>query len=200
MGFVFSLCELNSNILVSGSSDNTLRFWDYVNYKKLKANEDKELGYTYAIAKINDKEIAVGSLYNYGLIRIYNWVDSIQKECTHVLKGHKSEIYGFVLSEDKTTLFSCSYDKTIKIWNLSDYTCIKTLEGHSDRVWNILLFRPDILCSVSGDSLIKFWDIESGRCIHTLHGNKYIIFQAIISKKGVFVSVGNDKIVRFWRG
>jgi len=129
---------------------------------------------TWAIVKINEKEIAVdSSKYNeYGHIRIYNWVDSIQKECTHVLKGHTSNIFGLILSEDKTTLFSGSEDKTIKIWNLSNYTCIKTLEGHSKWVSNILLFRPCILCSVSGDSLIKFWDIESGKCIHTLHGHK----------------------------
>jgi len=62
-GFVLSLCELNSNILVSGGSyrDKTLRFWDYVKYKPYKTIQDKELGYTFAIAKINEKEIAVGS-------------------------------------------------------------------------------------------------------------------------------------------
>jgi len=104
-----------------------------VKYKPYKTIQDKELGYTFAIAKINEKEIAVGSSSsNYGHIRIYNWVDSIQKKCTHVLKGHKSYIFSLILSEDKTSLISCSYDKTIKIWNLSNYTCIKTLEGHAD--------------------------------------------------------------------
>jgi len=58
---VYSLCELNSNILVSGSFDNTLRFWDYVKYKPYKTIQDWELRYTYAIAKINEKEIAVDS-------------------------------------------------------------------------------------------------------------------------------------------
>ena len=148
-----------------------------MNYKQIKTIQDKKLGSTLAIAKINEKEIAVDSsvLYEYGHIRIYNWVDSIQKECTHVLKGHKSHIYGLILSEDKTALISCCGDKTIKIWNLNNYTCIKTLEGHSKWVSNILLFRPSILCSVSGDSLIKFWAIESGKCIHTLHGHKGFI-------------------------
>ena len=38
---VLSLCELNSKILVSSSYlDNTLRFWDYVNYKLYKTIED----------------------------------------------------------------------------------------------------------------------------------------------------------------
>jgi len=93
-GWVCSLCELHSNILVSGSlGDKTLRFWDYVKYKPYKTIHDKELQDIWAIAKINEKEIAVdssGSVYNvYGHIRIYNWVDSIQKQCSHVLKGHK---------------------------------------------------------------------------------------------------------------
>ena len=141
------------------------------------------------------------SVYNeYSHIRIYNWVDSIEKECTHVLKGHKSDIRSLILSEDKITLISCSDDKTIKIWNLSNLTCIKTLEGHSSWVFNILLFRPGILCSASCDSLIKFWDIKSGRCIHTLHGHKESIKQAVISNNGELISVCLDKIVRFWRG
>jgi len=156
---------------------------------------------TWAFVKIKEKEIAVGSSSsNYGHIRIYNWVDSVQKQCSHVLKGHKLDINCLILSEDKTTLISCSNDHTIKIWNLSNYTCIKTLEGHSHYVLNILLFRAGILCSVSYDSLIKFWDIESGKCIHTLHGHKGSIHQAVISNHGELVSVGKDNIVRFWRG
>jgi len=111
-GWVLSLCELNSNILVSGSfDDQTLRFWDYVKYKQIKTIQDKELRDTNAIAKINEKEIAVGSSsYEYGHIRIYNWVDSIQKQCSHVLKGHTSDIRCLILSEDKTSLISCSWD------------------------------------------------------------------------------------------
>jgi len=58
---VLSLCELNSNILVSCSYDITLRFWDYVKYNPYKTIHDKELEDTWANAKINEKEIAVGS-------------------------------------------------------------------------------------------------------------------------------------------
>ena len=29
---------------------------------------------------------------------------------------------------------SCSEDKTIKIWDLDDFSCIKTLTGHNDDV------------------------------------------------------------------
>jgi len=56
-----SLCELNSNILVSGSRDETLRFWDYVKYKPYKTIQDWYLWWIFAIAKINEKEIAVDS-------------------------------------------------------------------------------------------------------------------------------------------
>jgi len=46
----------------------------------------------------------------YGEIRIYNWVDFIHKKCTHVLKGHKSNIRSIILSYEKSTLISCSAD------------------------------------------------------------------------------------------
>jgi len=108
-----------------------------VKFKPYKTIKDKKLEYIYDIAKINENEIAVSSSkYNkYGDIRIYNWVDSSQNVCTHVLKGHKSSINCLILSEDKATLITCSHDRTIKIWSLSNYTCIKTLKRHSRSVY-----------------------------------------------------------------
>ena len=41
------------------------------------------------------------------------------------------------LSENK--IVSCSDDKQIKIWNLTDQTCIKTVEGHYAKINCILL-------------------------------------------------------------
>jgi len=42
---------------------------------------------------------------------------------------------------DKFNLISCSgfHDKKIKLWNISDYECIKEFFGHSNSIYNLQL-------------------------------------------------------------
>lgn len=58
-------------------------------------------------------------------------------------------------------IVSCSYDKTIKIWELATDDCIKTLLGHSDYVFCIANNRIASYC---------IWDVESGDCVKILNG------------------------------
>ena len=41
---------------------------------------------------------------------------------------------------DKVHIVSGSYDKTIKVWDASDGTCVKTLRRHSDMVYSVSTF------------------------------------------------------------
>jgi len=116
----------------------------------------------------------------------------------NVLKGHTNSITGLLLSEDY--LLSCSEDKTIKIWLLSQGTCVKTFLGHKNSVKRICLFQKGIFSSASSDSTIKFWSIKKGSCIHTLVGHVGCVNDITVIGNGTLVSGGDDKIVRFWNG
>ena len=50
-------------------------------------------------------------------------------KCINVLKGHSCEIWDLQLTaNDKNNqLISCSEDKLIKIWDLDNGVCLKTL-------------------------------------------------------------------------
>ena len=67
-----------------------------------------------SIIPINKDELAVGCLY--GDIKAYDLTTTKHK---FTLKGHTDDVYDLILSEDKMTLFSGSYDKTIRAWSLS---------------------------------------------------------------------------------
>ena len=47
-----------------------------------------------------------------------------------ILKGHKDHVEKVILLNNNC-LCTCSYDKTIKIWDLKTTNCINTLVGHS---------------------------------------------------------------------
>ena len=66
-------------------------------------------------------------------------------------------------------LVSCSGDRTIKIWDLTEGCCTKTLVGHSGVVSSIRINRlNNTLASCSQDGTIKTWDPKTGECINTI--------------------------------
>ena len=74
---------------------------------------------------INEEDIAVGSEFNF---KIYNL--KLQK-CTKTVSGHNGLIRDLLLSNDLQKLFSGSDDKSIKMWDVQTFKCLKTFKGHS---------------------------------------------------------------------
>jgi WD40 repeat protein len=58
----------------------------------------------------------------------------------HSLEGHQNTINN-VIPYSHNKLISCSYDKTIKVWDLITGECLKTLEGHTESVCPFKVFR-----------------------------------------------------------
>lgn len=70
-------------------------------------------------------------------------------------------------------LASSSTDKTIKIWNLSDYSCINTFEGHLASVLRIqwVYFGTHVI-SAGADGLVKFWNLKTSECLNTINAHE----------------------------
>jgi WD40 repeat protein len=74
-------------------------------------------------------------------------------------------VINIIIYGDK--LISCSEDKTIKIWNLKNYSEGEvTLEGHTDRIRNMITYG-DYLISCSGDKSIKIWNLKYYQLLYT---------------------------------
>ena len=74
---------------------------------------------------------------------------------------------------DGQTLASSSADHRVKFWNSSSGQCLKTLQGHTARVWSVV-WSPDgqILASGSADETIKLWDVNTGECLKMLRADR----------------------------
>ena len=53
-------------------------------------------------------------------------------KCVKTLEGHEDNVR--VLAVGETCMFSGSWDKTIRVWDLRTLECIKVLEGHTEAV------------------------------------------------------------------
>ena len=111
------------------------------------------------------------------------------------LEGHTACVNSVAFS-GAGMLASGSFDKTIKLWNISTKQCEKTLEGHTKNVWCVA-FNHDskLLASVSEDRTIKLWDISTMNCIKTLTRHGGPIWSVAFNGVGNMLACGNNKTI-----
>ena len=82
-------------------------------------------------------------------------------EISQKLEGHNREINVLCLSNNGRYLFSGSGDKTIRVWDTTNWECVKILEGHKWLVNSLITDSNDkYLYSGGWDSEILKWDLE----------------------------------------
>ncbi|XP_061344007.1 protein JINGUBANG-like [Gastrolobium bilobum] len=101
-------------------------------------------------------------------------------------------------------IYSGSWDKTLKIWRLSDFKCLESIKAHDDAV-NGLVACKGIVYSASADGKIKAWGRgkNTSHCLKgILEGHKDVSFNSVIvSDDGKWVYGGSsDGFVMGWEG
>eukprot|EP01100_Stratorugosa_tubuloviscum_P015993 TRINITY_DN984_c1_g1_i1.p1 TRINITY_DN984_c1_g1~~TRINITY_DN984_c1_g1_i1.p1 ORF type:complete len:468 (+),score=208.57 TRINITY_DN984_c1_g1_i1:85-1488(+) len=76
---------------------------------------------------------SVRDLYFQSAARIKSWQPNLNPFKSHQrLTGHAQGVWSINLDSDLNTLFSCSCDSIVKVWNLNDYNCVSTFEHAGD--------------------------------------------------------------------
>ena len=136
--------------------------------------------------------------------RIILW-DTLTSTSIHTLKGHTDIINDLELISNKR-LASCSDDKTIKIWNLSDLAnrkerislLEKTLLGHESGVICLQYFNNDILLSGGSDNLVIVWDLINYDIKYKLSGHSDWVYCLEMLSNNLFASGSFDSTIRIW--
>jgi WD40 repeat protein len=122
----------------------------------------------------------------------------IQEISEGILSGHSSCVcYVSLLSDGR--LVSTSFDKTIRIWNISNVTCEKVLSDDT-MVYQVIELSIGRLAS-KGEA-IKIWNIATGACERTLvQGWKGVIYMSVLSD-GRLASASScasdDTTIKIW--
>ena len=81
-------------------------------------------------------------------------------------------------------------DNTLKLWDLTIGTELKTLTGHTDYI-NAIAITLDAQRAISAsyDNTLKVWDLESGKAIATFIGDG-ALFCCTVAPDGVTIVAG----------
>jgi WD40 repeat protein len=74
-----------------------------------------------------------------------------------IVGKHEGAI-NFIISLPNNFIASSSNDKTIKIWDINNNICMKSLDGHKGDVNCLALLSNGIIASSSSDCTIRIWN------------------------------------------
>lgn len=209
--------------LVTGSQDMTVKKWDIPRQVQKKAKaaftrkaHDKDInaldvnptGQLFASAS-QDKTVKIWSVAEgevQGILRGHKrgvWSVRFAPVNTPKIHGDKGDVAG------KGLILTGSGDKTVKIWSLSDYACVRTFEGHSNSILKVAWLSQHAegdkskrvqFASAAGDGLVKVWEANSGETETTLDNHEDRVWALTVHPKtNMIVSGGADSTVTFWK-
>ncbi|XP_028779087.1 protein JINGUBANG-like [Neltuma alba] len=227
-GHIYSLAA-SGDLLYTGSDSKNIRVWKNLQeFSGFKSNS----GLVKAII-ISDRKIFTG--HQDGKIRVWkvspknpsvhkragtlpslkdifkssikpsNYVE-VKKNRTALWIKHCDAVSCLSLSMDKTILYSASWDRTIKVWRLSDSKCMESISAHDDAVNSVVCGLDGMVFSGSADGTVKGWRREpQGKgtkhvAAQTLLKQEFAVTSLAVDPTGSIVYGGSsDGIVNFWK-
>eukprot|EP00727_Mastigamoeba_balamuthi_P012224 m51a1_g7624 putative f-box wd repeat-containing protein 7-like (502) ;mRNA; r:305063-307285 len=96
------------------------------------------------------------------------------------------------------TLVSSSTDCTIRVWDLKNSCCKRTLVGHTGPLWCIQVYKARQIVSSASDQTIRLWDVETGECLKKLEGHTHHVRWVEVYDDDTLVSASGDQTIKVW--
>ncbi|RJP26021.1 MAG: tetratricopeptide repeat protein [Candidatus Abyssobacteria bacterium SURF_5] len=180
---------------LSGSDDYVLRLWEIRSGECLRLFQGHTDNLT-SVAFSPDGRFALSGSQD-GSIRVLD-VNSGQKLVNNSLRylNRFTEPVKFVAFSPDGRFVLSAGDKTLQVWNMDTWQCLRMLE-----VVSPVAISPDGRFALSGskDRTLRLWDIIGGECLRTFKGEICNVNSLAYSSDGRFVLSGSeDKSVRLW--
>ncbi|CAL1410931.1 unnamed protein product [Linum trigynum] len=118
---------------------------------------------------------------------------------------HSDAVSCLCFNEDRTLLYSASWDRNFKVWRLSDSKCLESVSAHDDAVNSVVTTLEGLVFTGSADGTVKVWKREqhgkSTKHPHqqTLLKQESAVTALAVNPDGSLVYCGSsDGIVNFW--
>ena len=190
--------------MFTGSQDRTIKMWDVselpiqfddnqtvVHCKSLMTHKAHEKDINALDVAPNDRFLVSGSQDRTAKVYEIQYTigsgGSVRGELKLIgtCKGHKRGVWSVRFSRAERILATGSGDKSVKLWSLDDFSCVKTFEGHTNSVLRVDFLNNGLqLVSSASDGLVKLWNIKEEECITTLDNHEDKVCFIFILKSG----------------
>jgi len=190
--------------IYSGAKDNSLIKWDVESGAKTILKEKwngKVIPRTQSIegevlsvaVSYDGKYIASGGRDNF--VRIYDSRSDSEIKC---FAGHRDAVSSLCFQKDTYTLFSGSFDRCVKHWDLNEMGYIETVFGHQDSIYAIDCWVKEKPVTSSGDRSVRLWKIaEESHLVFKGHNSSIDCVQYLMDD--IFLSAGQDGSIKMWK-
>ncbi|XP_073146682.1 protein JINGUBANG-like [Henckelia pumila] len=229
-GHIYSLAA-SGDFLYTGSEKKHLRVWrNLKDYSGLKSGS----GLVKAIVVLGDK-IFTG--HHDGKIRIWrflgdkrmayerignlpttrdlltksidprNYVE-VKRNRTGPWIKHHDAVSCMSVDVDRGLLYSGSWDKTLKVWRISDSKCLESIQAHKDAVNSVVAAFDGLVFTGSADGTVKSWRSETAAAgrnrtkhvtVEVLLKQHHAVTSLAANQEAAAVYAGSsDGLVNFW--
>lgn len=200
--------------VVTGSQDRTIKKWDLSKLGSVQGDKPHNPKAVYTrrahekdinSLDIDPSSIIFASASQDKTVKIY---DADEGSAIGILRGHKRGVWSVRFAPQNTPIINsdagtstsrgvvatASADKSVKLWSLSDYSCLLTFEGHTNSVLKVIWLPPPqvskaqnddedeeeassgknaiqtrpLIASAAADGLVKIWSPYTGELETTL--------------------------------
>ncbi|KAJ4868590.1 Transducin/WD40 repeat-like superfamily protein [Raphanus sativus] len=191
-GLVKAIVITGDNRIFTGHQDGKIRVW--------RGSKTRTGGYSRIGSLPTLKEFLTKS------VNPKNYVEVRRRK--NVLKiRHYDAVSSLSLNEELGLLYSGSWDKTLKVWRLSDSKCLESIQAHDDAINTVAAGFDDLLFTGSADGTLKVWRRElRGR------GTKHFLVNVLMKEESALTALAvnltasvvycgsSDGTVNFWEG
>ena len=196
--------------MFTGSQDRTIKMWDLsgvpliaegaeeVKCKSLTTHKAHEKDINSLDVSPNDRLLASGSQDRTTKVYEIDYVTGSggkaprgEVKLLGTCKGHKRGIWNVRFSRTERVLATGSGDKTVKLWSLEDFSCVKTFEGHTNSVLRVDFINAGMqLVSAASDGLVKLWNVREEECVTTMDNHEDKVGQGLHIEVIILTSLG----------
>lgn len=182
-------------LLVSGSSDGTVRVWNFKTGHCLHVLRGHANWVRSVAFSPDGKTIASGS--EDSSIRLWN---AHTGQCQQTLKGHANWVRSVAFSPDGETVVSGSGDQSAKLWDVATGSCQRTLKGYTNRVWSVAMsLDGETIASGNDDYTVRLWHRQDAQGDRVLRGHSNAVCAIAFSPTAPLLASGSsDHTLKLW--
>ncbi|XP_076886553.1 protein JINGUBANG-like [Bidens hawaiensis] len=179
--------------IFTGHQDGKIRVWKYSDSNNSNKKAHKRIG---SLPTTRDFIKCSMNPNNHVEVRCHRNVPWIK---------HYDVVSCMSLDERHGILYSGSWDKTLRVWRLSDSKCLESVKAHDDAVNAVVVGFDGLVFTGSADGSVKVWRKELVKndtkhiLVYTLLSQETAVTSVAVNVGDVVVYAGSsDGLVNFW--